>query len=78
MSNSSDTKKSQKGKKHPLGQLLLQAGLITKSQLQEALKKQVQVGSQLGSILVSMGFLKIGDLLNFLSKKFAVPAVNLC
>jgi twitching motility protein PilT len=78
MGNSSATQKSQKQKKHPLGQLLIQAGLITKSQLQEALKQQVQVGSQLGSILVSMGFLKIGDLLTFLSKKFDVPAVNLC
>ncbi len=77
MDNSSATKKSQIQKKHPLGQLLIQAGLITKSQLQKALTKQVQVGSQLGSILVSMGFLRMDDLLNFLSKKFDVPAANL-
>lgn len=63
--------------KQRLGEILVKSGLINRVQLQQVLKRQTQVGGQLGSILIDMGFITIKDLLNFLSKKFDVPAVNL-
>jgi hypothetical protein len=63
--------------KQRLGEILVKSGLINQIQLQQVLKRQTQVGGQLGSILIDMGFITINDLLNFLSKKFGVPAVNL-
>ena len=64
-------------KKQRLGELLVEHSLINTNQLKEALKKQAQVGGQIGSILVEMGFITIDDLLNFLSKQLGVPSVNL-
>ena len=64
-------------KKPPLGQLLIENGLINSNQLKEALKKQAQVGGQLGSILVDMEYITTEDLLNFLSQQLGIPSVNL-
>lgn len=41
------------------------------------MKRQAQVGGQIGSILVEMGFITIDNLLDFLSKQLVVPSVNL-
>jgi twitching motility protein PilT len=71
---SSDLKKNQKPR---LGESLLQNGLIELEQLEQVLKRQSQVGGQLGSLLIEMGFISIGDLLAYLSDKFGVPGVNL-
>ncbi|RJP45716.1 MAG: PilT/PilU family type 4a pilus ATPase [Desulfobacteraceae bacterium] len=64
-------------KKELLGEALIKSGLISKEQLQKALKRRAQVDLPLGSILIEMGFLSTEDLLDVLSKKFGVPAVNL-
>lgn len=63
--------------KHRLGELLLEYGHITENQLGKALKRQSQVGGQLGSILIEMGMISVDDLLNFLSKQLGVPGANL-
>lgn len=64
-------------KKQRLGELLIEQGLISTIQLKDALRRQSQVGGQIGSILVEMGFITIDDLLNFLNKQLGVPSVNL-
>ncbi len=63
--------------KQRLGEILVQSGLINEKQLQAVLKRQTQVGGQLGSILIEMGFITIDDLIEILSQKLGVPGVNL-
>lgn len=43
--------------KFPLGQLLLEKGLITESQLNQALAKQRETGDRLGTTLFKLGFI---------------------
>ena len=56
-----------------LGDLLLEKGLISGVQLKDALKQQYITKDFLGSILVSLGFVKEQDLLEVLSKQFNMP-----
>ena len=60
-----------------LGDRLIEAGLITKTQLDKALEEQKRTGGLIGSSLIKLGFLKEDDLLQFLSKQFGFPAVDL-
>jgi type IV pilus assembly protein PilB len=60
-----------------LGDRLIEAGLITKAQLDKALEEQKRTGGLIGSNLIKLGFLKEEDLLHFLSKQFGFPAVDL-
>ena len=64
-------------KKQRLGELFIAQGLINTNQLKDALKRQAQIGGQLGSILVEMGFITNDTLLNFLSQQLGTPSVNL-
>ncbi|MBW2266317.1 MAG: PilT/PilU family type 4a pilus ATPase [Deltaproteobacteria bacterium] len=64
-------------KKQLLGALLVEQGLMSEKQLKEALKRQDQVGGQIGSILIEMGFIGIDDLCTFLGKQLGVPSANL-
>jgi type IV pilus assembly protein PilB len=50
-----------------IGELLLESGLITKEQLEIALKEQKRTGELLGSILYSLGFISLKDLYQALS-----------
>jgi twitching motility protein PilT len=63
--------------KELLGEALVKNNLITKDQLQKALKRRAQVDLPLGSILIDMGFIAIDTFLDFLSKKYGLPAINL-
>ena len=59
-----------------LGDTLLNAGLVTKQQLDEALAIQGKSGEKLGNVLVDLGFISETDLLRTLSADavtFAVP-----
>ena len=40
----------------PLGQVMLETGLITRRQLSDALKAQRRTGERLGRVLVNLGF----------------------
>ena len=60
-----------------IGDMLLKAGLISGEQLDKALAEQKGSGSRLGSILVKQGFISEDEIVQFLSKQFNVPAVNL-
>jgi len=56
-----------------LGQLLLDAGLVTSSQLEEGLCVQRQRGGRLGTVLVELQVLSEEDLLQVLSQQYGVP-----
>lgn len=60
-----------------LGDLLLQQGVITPAELEEALKYQAIFGGKLGTNLIELGALNEADITLALSRKFAVPAVDL-
>ena len=60
-----------------LGELLVGAGKITTEQLEEALSAQQGEGGRVGTHLVKMGFIDDDDLVEFLSQRYGVPAINL-
>jgi type IV pilus assembly protein PilB len=60
-----------------LGRLLNTAGLITEEQLQKALLDQKKNGGRLGTILVKLGFIAEDKLLQFLSRQYGIPSVDL-
>jgi Type II secretion system (T2SS), protein E, N-terminal domain len=59
-----------------LGELLINEGLLTTGQLEEALKCQVIFGIKLGSSLIELGFIEENRLTALLSRKLGVPAVT--
>ncbi len=59
-----------------LGQILIQAGLLTPGQLEEALKSQVIFGGRLGTNLMELGYLDENQITRFLSEKLGVPAAD--
>jgi type IV pilus assembly protein PilB len=60
-----------------LGDVLLQEGLITESQLTEALRRQEQRGGRLGQILVEMKALSEEDLLRGLARQLGIPRAQI-
>ncbi|MEN3047028.1 MAG: type IV-A pilus assembly ATPase PilB [Candidatus Hydrothermales bacterium] len=60
-----------------IGELLIKYGLITKEQLEEALKKQKEWGKRLGSTLVELGYITEKQLVEVLAKQLGVPAIDL-
>jgi len=64
-------------KKKPIGQLLLEKGLITPEQLEHALNEQQKSGGLLGRILVDLGFVTEADILSTLGAQTGMPAANL-
>ncbi|HRY60975.1 MAG TPA: hypothetical protein P5266_02175, partial [Candidatus Fermentibacter sp.] len=60
-----------------LGQMLLEAGLITRDQLEQALKQQRAEGGRLGFNLVKIKAIAESDLNENLAKQHRVESVNL-
>jgi type IV pilus assembly protein PilB len=60
-----------------IGELLVDAGVITQQQLKEGLASQREEGGRLGSNLVKLGYLTEPQLVETLSKQFGVPSINL-
>lgn len=60
-----------------LGELLIRENMIDAQQLQHAQDEQKKHGGRLGSSLVKLGMIQENDLLNFLSKQYHVPSINL-
>jgi type IV pilus assembly protein PilB len=60
-----------------IGELLLEAGIISSDQLSEALSEQRLAGGRLCYNLIRLGHLKTDDLVGFLRDQFGVAAVNL-
>lgn len=59
-----------------IGQMLINAGLISKEDLDQALEEQRQSGERIGAILIRRELLDEATLVEFLSKQFSVPVVN--
>ena len=60
-----------------LGQLLLNSGLITKTQLETALEKQTKEGERLGYLLVNLDAISEGDLNKFLARQQSIDSIDL-
>ncbi|MBI5694458.1 MAG: type IV-A pilus assembly ATPase PilB [Nitrospirae bacterium] len=60
-----------------LGQMLVNANIITDDQLKKALASQQKDGGRLGTNLVKLGFVDEDKLITFLSKQYGIPAVSL-
>ena len=60
-----------------LGEILVDAGLISEAQLSVALKKHLETGRRLGQVLISMNAVRSEDVGRMLEKKLNVPYVSL-
>ncbi len=60
-----------------LGEMLVQHGAISETQLEAALVAQRRTGRKLGRVLADLGFMSESSLLEFLSKHLQVPVVDL-
>ena len=60
-----------------IGDLLLEAGIITEEQLRIGLKHQCHSGERIGSVLLQLGYLSTEKLLEFLRKQFGTASINL-
>jgi len=60
-----------------LGELLVKEGIITPSQLEEALEYQRTHGGRLGSILIKLGFATEEQVTSLLSRQYGYPYINL-
>ncbi len=60
-----------------LGEMLLKEGIITPSQLEEALEYQRMHGGRLGSILIKLGFATEEQVTSVLSRQYGYPFINL-
>lgn len=61
--------------KRPLGDLLIQAGIIGPAELAQALEVQQASGKRLGEVLVALGFVTEADVTKALAGQLAVPFV---
>jgi len=59
-----------------IGDMLVQSGIISGEQLNEALKCQVIYGGKIGTNLIELGFISEDTIAAFLSKKLGVPYAN--
>ena len=60
-----------------LGELLVREKLISLQQLRQAQEEQRKSGSKLGYALAKLGFITDGEITNFLSSQYRVPAIDL-
>ena len=60
-----------------LGDLLVEEGIITDSQVEQALAAQKSTGLKLGAALIDLGFLTEHQMLTFLSQQLDIPLIDL-
>jgi type IV pilus assembly protein PilB len=60
-----------------LGELLVREKLISLQQLRRAQEEQKRSGSNLGYTLAKLGYISDGEITNFLSTQYRLPAINL-
>jgi type IV pilus assembly protein PilB len=61
----------------PLGQILMERGVINNAQLQEAVESQKREGGLIGEVIVGLGFAKEEDIAYCLSLQFGYPYLPL-
>lgn len=60
-----------------LGDLLVEEGIITEQQVEQALAAQKTTGRKLGATLIDLGALTEHQMLSFLSQQLAIPLIDL-
>lgn len=60
-----------------IGELLVQAGIITDDQLNAALAEQKKFGERLGKVLIKSGVIEEQKFLEFFAQQLQVPVINL-
>ncbi|MCE7604298.1 GspE/PulE family protein [Vibrio fluvialis] len=60
-----------------LGDLLVEEGIVSEQQVEQALSAQRQTGSKLGSTLIELGFLTEQQMLMFLSQQLSLALIDL-
>ena len=60
-----------------LGDLLIEEGIVTEEQVQQALASQHDTGQKLGDALIALGFISEKQMLNFLSQQLDLPLIDL-
>jgi len=60
-----------------LGELLVREKLISLQQLRRAQEEQKRSGQNLGYTLAKLGYISDGEITNFLSSQYRLPAINL-
>jgi type IV pilus assembly protein PilB len=60
-----------------LGEMLIEAELITTSQLEHAIKEQKKSGRLIGAVLTSLGFVGEREMMQVLQRQLALPLVDL-
>lgn len=60
-----------------IGELLVEAGTITRKQLHDALEEQRKSGRRIGSVLIQQGVVKEAEMLSSVSRQLGVPAIDL-
>jgi type IV pilus assembly protein PilB len=65
------------GKRKRLGDMLLEAGLISEFQLTAALNDQRKWGVRIGTSLTRLGFVSESKLISYLSEQYGIPGVDL-
>ena len=66
-----------RGGRKLIGQMLIERGLITQEQLDQALEAQKQSTQLIGEILIDLGFLQRQPFFETLAEQFQVPFVDL-
>ena len=61
----------------PLGELLLERGIINQSQMDQGLEQQRVKGGLIGEILVELGFVKEDDIAQALTAQYGFPYLPL-
>src|SRR5919108_2974748 len=60
-----------------LGDILIKEDIISLEQLKSAIEEQRRTGKRLGETRLNLGYINEYQLVEFLSKQYGVPAVNL-
>src|SRR3989441_3018700 len=64
-------------RRRQLGEVLLEEGLVTYEQLEEATSEQARTGKGLGRVLIDLGFVVEQDLVSALAKQIGLPFIDL-
>lgn len=59
-----------------IGDMLIEAGICTRQQIEDAVRNQVIMGGRLGTNLVSLGFIDEATLAEFLGRQHNLPSVH--
>ncbi|WP_199458871.1 GspE/PulE family protein [Vibrio owensii] len=60
-----------------LGDLLIEEGIVSEEQVQQALNAQHSTGQKLGDALIDLGFISEKQMLEFLSQQLSLPLIDL-